>query len=109
MAEQKVEALQGNLREAETKHTEAASIVSTCDKELVDLKETMNACNQAFYNMGFTNTEKSANAVILQARRHGFLEGWMVVVNAIGLPKSFAFRNPDQIPLTNDPPVQAPT
>ena len=109
LVEQKVEALQGKLREVETKLTEATSIVSTHDKELADLKETMKMCEQVFYNMGFIDAENSSSAVVFQAWRLGFSEGWMAAVNAIGLPESSAFRDPDQIPLSNDSPVQAST
>lgn len=33
------------------------------------------------------------------------MEGWMVAVNAISLPDTSLFRNFNQIPLPNDPPV----
>ena len=101
--------LLGKLEEAETKLAKAASIVLTRDKELADLKETMKGCEQAFYNMGFTDAKNLVSAVVFQARRLGFLKSWMATVNAIGLPKFSTFRDPDQIPLPNDLPVQAPT
>nr|POE73632.1 hypothetical protein CFP56_26991 [Quercus suber] len=86
---------QGKLGEVETKLTQAVSIVSTHDKELTNVKETMKTCEQVFYNMGFTGTENSFGAVIFQARRFRFLEGWLATVNAIGLPKSSTFRDLD--------------
>ena len=69
----------------------------------------MKTFEQAFYNMRSTNAENSASAVVFQAQRLGFLEGWMVAMNAIGLPESSAFRDPNQIPLANDSPIQAST
>ena len=94
-------------REAEVKLVEAASLVSTCDKELADLKETMKTCEQVFYNMGFKDAKNSAGVVILQDRKFGFAKGWMAAVNAIGLPDTSPFRNADQILLLEDPQVEA--
>lgn len=87
LAEQKVESLQGKLKEAKTKLAEAASIVLAHDKELADLKETMKMWEQVFYNIGFNDTKNSASVLIFQAQRLGFSEGWMAPMNAIGLPE----------------------
>ena len=87
LAEQKVESLQGKLKEAKTKLAEAASTVLAHDKELADLKETMKMCEQVFYNIGFNDTKNSASVLIFQAQRLGFSEGWMAPMNAIGLPE----------------------
>lgn len=62
------------------------SLVSAYDKELVDLKEMMKNCEQVFYNMGFKDAKNSAEAIVFQARKLRFAEGWMATVNAIGLP-----------------------
>ena len=75
LAKQRAEGLQGKLGEAEIKLTEATSIVSTYDKELADLKETMKTCSQVYYNMGFKYAENLAGVVVLQARRFGFVKG----------------------------------
>lgn len=45
--------------------------------------------------MGYKDAKNSADAVVLQARKFGFEEGWMVAVNAISLPDSSPFRDPD--------------
>lgn len=83
-------------------------MVSAHDKELTDLKE-MKQSEETFYNMGFTDTENSCGPVIFEARRLGFAQGWMAAVDALNLPVTSPFRDPTQIPLPNDPPVQAPT
>ena len=75
LAKQRAEGLQGKLGEAEIKLTEATSIVSTYDKELADLKETMKTCSQVYYNMGFKYAENLAGVVVLQARRFEFVKG----------------------------------
>lgn len=64
LAEQKAKDLQGKLGEAEVNLVEVFSNISTRDKELADLKETMKNREQVFYNMGFKDTENSAGAVI---------------------------------------------
>ncbi|KAK9998265.1 hypothetical protein SO802_017868 [Lithocarpus litseifolius] len=99
----------GKLRETETKLAQAESIVLARDMEILDLIKTMKGCKQMFYNKGFTNAENSCGVVVFEAQRHGFFEGWMAAMNALNLPESSPFMDPTQIPLPNDPPVQAPT
>ena len=48
-----VEQLQMMLDETEVKLAEASNVVSAQDKELTDLKETLNNYEQVYYNMGF--------------------------------------------------------
>ena len=64
LAEQKAEDRQGKLGESKVKLVEAASLVSACDKELADLKETMKTCEQVSYNMGFKDAKNSTGSVI---------------------------------------------
>lgn len=67
--------LQRKLGEAEVKLPEVSSIVFACDKELADLKETMNNCEQVFYNMEFKVVENLAGAVVFQAWKFRFVGG----------------------------------
>lgn len=53
----------------------------------------MKTCKQVFYNMGFKDAKNLVGAVVFQAQRFRFLEGWLAVVNAIGLPKSSTFKD----------------
>ena len=101
--------LQGKLGENDTKLAQVESIVSAYDKELNDLKETIKRCGQAIYNMGFTNGENLCSAIVFKARPLRFFKGWMAAVNALNFPESSSFRDPAQIPLPNDLPIQAPT
>ena len=73
------------------------------------MKGTIKTCKQVFYNMGFNDTKNSASAIIFHAQRLGFFEVWMAAMNAIDLPESSAFRDPNRITLPNDPPIQALT
>ena len=84
-----------------------ASLVSAHDKKLADLKNTMKTRNQTYYNKGFRDTENSARLVVFQARKLSFMGGWMVAVNTIGLPNTSSFRSANQIPLSEDPEVEA--
>lgn len=71
------------------------------------MKETMKRYKQAFYNMGFTNVKNLCKKFVFKARRLKFFEGWMAAMNTINLPKSSLFKDPAQIPLPNNPLVQA--
>lgn len=103
LAKQRVEDLQGKLGKTELKLAEIASLLSTLDKELTDLKRMAKARKQAYYNKGFKDTENSVRLVIFQARKFGFMEGWMAAVNVVGLPENSPFRSADQVSLPEDP------
>lgn len=62
--EQKVEDLHGKLGEAKVKLAKVLSTVSTRDKELANLKETMKNYKQVFYNTGFKEAKNSAGAIV---------------------------------------------
>lgn len=44
------------------------------DKELTDLKKTIKRCEQAFYNMGFTNAKNSCSKFVFKAWRPSSLK-----------------------------------
>jgi len=83
------------------------SLISAHNKELADLKETLNSYEQVYYNTGFKDAENSARLVIFQALKFRFVEGWMAAVNAIGLPYTSPFRSANQIPLPKNPQIKA--
>ena len=93
-AEQKVRMLEDKQEDSDSKLAQAISVVSTCDKELANLKETMKQSEQTFYNMGFTDAENSYSPVIFEAQRLGLAQVWMAVVDAFNLPETSPFRNP---------------
>ena len=49
-------------------------------------------------NEGFADAENSIEPIVLQAPRHGFGEGWMAALQAMGVPVDSPLRNPDQVP-----------
>ena len=110
LVEQKASEAQGKLGETKLKLVENASILSGRNKEFTDYKGGEKAWKKT-YNMGFRDAENSAGPMIFQARKFGFMEGWMAAVTTIGLPKEPLPNNPpaDQgalalTPLTTDTP-----
>lgn len=103
--------LEGKLGDAEVRLTQVETVISTRDKEIVDLKIVMVQSEDKCYNMGFANTKSSSKLIMLDSWRHGFREGWMAAVNALGLLEDSIFRDPNKIPYLeplHPPPVQDP-
>ena len=73
---------------------EADSLNLAQANQIIDLKAALKACKNKWYNEDFADAEKSAKLVIHQARFHGFGEGWLVVLQAMGVPEDFPLRNP---------------
>ena len=44
--------------------------------------------------------------MIFQARKFGFMEGWMASVNTVDLPKDSPFKSDDQVLLPENPTVE---
>ena len=63
-----------------------------------------------WYNTGFVDAENFVEPIFYQSRRHGFGEGWMAALRAMGVPDDSPLRNPKQIPYPKPPPppVQNP-
>ena len=56
------------------------------------------ACENKWYEEGFADVEKSAELVVHQAKLHGFGEGWLAALQAMGVPEASLLRNLGQIP-----------
>lgn len=82
----------------EQKLGEAASLNTTWEGELTDLKAALEACENKWYNEGFVDAENSVGPVILEARKLGFEEGWLAALQALGVHEDSPLRNPGQIP-----------
>lgn len=65
----------------------AKSVISARDKEVADLKVSMEESENKFYNMGFADAKNSSESIMFQSQRFGFSEGWMAIVSALGVPK----------------------
>jgi len=80
------------------------------DKEIAELKTTLEASKDKWYTASFVDVENSTELVMFQSRRYDFGEGWMVALVAVGVPKDSPLKNNDQVPYSKpSPPVQNPT
>ena len=78
--------------------------------EISDLKKALEACKEKWYYKGFADAENSVEPIVYQARRHGFREGWVVALQAIGVLDDSLIRNPKQIPFLEPlSPIQNPS
>ena len=99
-AEKKSLKLETKLGETELKLVEAASLNTAQAKELVDLKAALEACENKWYNEGFTDAENSAKPIIHKAQKLAFEKGWLATLQAMRVPEDSLLRNPNQIPFT---------
>ena len=76
--------------------------------EVADMKVAFMACEDKWYNEGFTDAKNSVEPVVHQAWVQGFEEGWLAALQALGVPKDSPLRNPNQIPRPAiAPPIQS--
>ena len=84
--------------ETEVKLAEAISLNTSQAEELADLRATLEACEQKWYNEGFADAEQSAKPEVAQAWKLGFEAGWFTALQALGVPEDSHLRDPGQIP-----------
>ena len=87
--------MKGKLGDAKVKLIQAENIVLTRDKEVADLKVALVQTEDEFYDMGFANTKNSSEPIMFESRHYGLGEGWMAVVNNLGLLEDFPFKDPN--------------
>ena len=104
MAEGKLVKVEDRLGGVELKLAEVTSLNLAQADEIVDLKMALEACESKWYDEGFADAEKSVEPVVHQARFHGFGEGWLATLQAIGVPEDSPLRNSKQIPYPAPPP-----
>ena len=110
LAEKRCSELLAKKNETDVKLAEAISLNTSQVEELTDLRAALEACKQKWYNEGFADAEKSAEPVVVQARRLGFEAGWFAALQALGVPEDSPLRDPGQIPfLSLVTAVQDPT
>lgn len=81
-------------------------MISARDRELKAIRANLEQAVQKHYDVGFDDAECSSKVVIFEAQRKGLMDGWMVAVEAINLPLSSPFRDPNQVPLPENPPTE---
>ena len=86
-AEKRWSELEAKLGETELKLGEAVSLNTVRAEELADLKAALEGCESKWYNEGFANAENSMEAVINEAWKLAFKEGWLEALQAIGVPE----------------------
>lgn len=91
--------------EMDLKLAEAVSLNTTQAEELADLRVALEACEEKWYNEGFTDAKNSAEPVVSQAQRLGFEAGWFVALQAMGVPEDSPLRGPSQIPFSISTPA----
>jgi len=62
--------------------------------EIVNLKATLEAYEEKWYNEGFADAENYAEPIVHQARHHGFGEGWLAALQAMGVAEDSPLKNP---------------
>lgn len=103
LAEKRSADLESKLGKTELRLAEVVSLNTARAEELADLKAALEACENKWYNEGFANTENSVGPIIREARKLAFEEGWLAVLQALGVPEDSPLRDPNQIPFPGPP------
>ena len=94
LAELRLTKMDVKLGSTELKLAEMESLNLAQVDEITDLKAALITCK----------LENSVEPIVYQARRHGFGEGWMAALQAMGVLDDSPLRNPKQIPFPEPPP-----
>ena len=109
MAEKRSAELLAKQYETDLKLAEAISLNTAQAEELADLRATLEACENKWYNEGFTDAENSVEPVIKKAQKLAFEESWLDALQALGVPEDSPLRDPSQITFPSPTPaVQNP-
>lgn len=85
----------------ELKLAEGESLNLVQADEIANLKVVLEACENKWYNEGFVDTKNFVEPVIRQAQRLMFGEGWLVALQAAGVPEDSPLRNSNQTPFSD--------
>ena len=113
LVEKRCAELLAQRNKTNVKLAEAVSLNTSQAEELADLRATLEACEQKWYNEGFADVEKSAEPVVDQAQKLGFVVGLFTALQALGVPEDSHLTDPRKIPFPStvaavqDPPVAA--
>ena len=105
MAEKKLAKMEAKLWGTKLKLAKAESLNLAQADEISDLKAAFDASEEKGYNEGFADAENSVESIVHQARHHGFGEGWLVALQAMGVGEDSPLRNLKQIPYPALPPL----
>lgn len=108
MAEKNLAETEEKLGGIELKLAQVESLTLTQADKIADLKAVLEVAEERGYNQGFADAENSVEPIVHQAPTHGFGEGWLVALQAIGVAEDSPLRNLKQIPYPAlVPPVQS--
>ena len=105
VAEKKLAKMEAKLWGTKLKLAKAESLNLAQADEISDLKAAFDASEEKGYNEGFADAENSVESIFHQARHHGFGEGWLVALQAMGVGEDSPLRNLEQIPYSALPPL----
>ena len=96
--------------ETDLKLAKAVSLNVTLSEEVADLRATLEACENKWYDERFADAEKGVELVVMQAQQLSFQEGWMAALHSLGVPEDTPLKDPSWIPFPDlSPAVQNPT
>ena len=98
LAEKRSMKLLAKQNEIDVKLAEVISLNTSQAEELDDLRATLEACKEKWYNVGFADAENSVEPVVNQVRKVGFEAGWLATLQVLGVPEDSLLRDPGQIP-----------
>ena len=105
LAEKKLTEVESKLGGIELTLAEAKSLNLAHIDEIANLKATLEACENKWYNEVFVDAENSVEPIVHQARFHGFEEGQLAALQAMGVLENSPLRNSEQIPYPTPPPL----
>ncbi|KAL0017274.1 hypothetical protein SO802_004343 [Lithocarpus litseifolius] len=97
-AEKKLAEAEAMLGSVELKLVQAESLTLAQEDEVADLKVSLDSFEQRGYNLGFADAENFVEPIVHQAHNHGFSEGWLAALQAMGAAEDSPLRNLDQSP-----------
>ena len=98
LAEKRSVELLAKQNKIDVKLAKVISLSTAQVEELADLRATLEACKEKWYNEGFADTENSVEPVVTQARKIGFEAKWFVALQVLRVPEDSPLRDSDQIP-----------
>ena len=98
LAKKRSTKLLAKQNETDVKLAEVISLNTAQTEELADLRATLEACEEKWYNKGFADAENSVELVVNQAHKVGFEAEWLAALQVLGVPKDSPLRDPSQIP-----------
>ena len=98
LAKKRSTKLLAKQNETDVKLAEVISLNTAQTEELADLRATLKACEEKWYDKGFADAENSVEPVVNQRRKIGFETRWFAALQVLGVPEDFPLRDPGQIP-----------